>query len=238
MSNNVRFRLRVGELVGRSFEVYLANLAPFLLLSVIVYAPGMLLMYGAVSSGSDSAVSLAVVGAVLTALAGQLLTGALTFAVVQKLRGEPAPLAEVLTIGVRSMLRVLLVGIVIGLCIGVGTLLMIVPGLILLTWFYVAVPAAVVERLGLDAMGRSRSLSEGSRWQIFGSVVLLALAGAGLNWLIAKLSDDTGMLGVLLEFAVTVVIGPLGSAMAATCYFMLRVGKENVDAGKIAAVFD
>ncbi|MFN9755620.1 MAG: hypothetical protein ACK58X_04315 [Planctomycetota bacterium] len=238
MSSNVPFRLRIGELVGRSFEVYLANLAPFLLLSAIVFVPGMLVTYAALSSGADNAPTLVLVAGILTALAGQLLTGALTYAVVQKLRGEPAPVAEVLSIGVRSLLRVLLVGIVTGVCIGIGMIFLIVPGMILMTWFYVAVPAAVVERIGLDAMGRSRTLSEGSRWQIFGAVLLLVLASAGLNWLLTQMTEGMGMAGLLLQFAVEVALGPLGATMAATCYFMLRVGKENVDASKLAAVFD
>ncbi|MCA3006922.1 MAG: hypothetical protein INH34_00955 [Phycisphaerales bacterium] len=235
MTANVPYRLRVGDLVGRSLAVYVANLLPFLLLSAIAYAPGLLLMYVAVSS--ELAV-VAVVAGVVSALAGQMLTGALTYAVVQKLRGESATLAEVVSVGVRSLLRVLILSIVVGICIGLGTVLFIVPGVILAMWFYVAVPAAVVERLGLDAMGRSRTLTDGSRWPIFGAVVLIVIASGGIGWLTTQLTSEAGMVRILLEYLVSVVIGPLGAAMAATCYFLLRVGKESVDAKQIAAVFD
>jgi len=233
MPSRARFRLRMGELVGRSVEVYLANLAPFLLMSAIVLAPGTLLTYVALSSGSTNAVVLVMVGSILTGFANLLLIGALTYAVVQKLRGEPMHAAEVLSIGVRSLLRVLLVGIFAGIFIGVGMFFLIVPGLILMTWFYMAVPAAVVERIGLDAMGRSRTLSEGNRWQIFGAVLLQLLVYHGLSWLVTQMTGEMGMAVFLLQFAVEVALVPLFVAMGATCYFMLRVGKEHVDPSKI-----
>jgi len=52
------------------------------------------------------------------------------------------------------------------------------PGLIVFTMWFVATPACVVERLGpFRSMGRSRQLTKGHRWKIFGTIVLIFVGG-------------------------------------------------------------
>src|SRR5258707_3650383 len=67
-----------------------------------------------------------------------------------------------------------LVAVVAGILIVIGFVLIIVPGLILLTIWSVAVPAVVIERPpGLAALGRSRELVRGNGWQGFGGILVL-----------------------------------------------------------------
>jgi hypothetical protein len=55
----------------------------------------------------------------------------------------------------------------------VGLVLLIVPGLVLLTWWLVVSPVIVLEsRSVLDGFGRSRALVRGSSWPVFGVVVM------------------------------------------------------------------
>ncbi|MDP9421941.1 MAG: hypothetical protein M3Q19_03755 [Pseudomonadota bacterium] len=56
-----------------------------------------------------------------------------------------------------------------------GMLLLIIPGLMLMTAWSVAAPALIEERLGvIEAIERSNELTRGSRWKIF---LLLFLVG-------------------------------------------------------------
>ena len=65
-------------------------------------------------------------------------------------------------------------GIVAGIAIGIGFLLLIVPGLILMTIWSVAAPVLVLERAGVFAsLGRSRELVRGNGWQVFGVIVAI-----------------------------------------------------------------
>ena len=63
-------------------------------------------------------------------------------------------------------------GLISGIGIGIGLILLIVPGLILLTIWAVIAPVIVVERSGvIDAFSRSRELVRGNGWEVFGVVV-------------------------------------------------------------------
>jgi hypothetical protein len=61
-----------------------------------------------------------------------------------------------------------------GIAITVGLILLIVPGLWLITIWAVIIPAIVIERAGaIDSFGRSRQLVRGHGWHVFGTLVLL-----------------------------------------------------------------
>ena len=64
-------------------------------------------------------------------------------------------------------------GLLAGLGIAAGLILLIVPGLILLTWWSVIVPVIMLERAGvLESFGRSRALVRGHGWQVFGVIIV------------------------------------------------------------------
>jgi hypothetical protein len=63
-----------------------------------------------------------------------------------------------------------------GLGIAAGIALLIVPGLILLTWWALIPPAIVLEHRGVfDSFGRSRELVSGNGWSVFGVLIITLL---------------------------------------------------------------
>jgi len=61
-----------------------------------------------------------------------------------------------------------------GIAIAVGLVLLIVPGLILITIWAVIVPVIVFERSGaIASFGRSQQLVRGNGWPVFGTLVVL-----------------------------------------------------------------
>ena len=63
-----------------------------------------------------------------------------------------------------------------GIAIAIGFVLLIVPGLVLLTFLALIVPVVVLERQGItDAFRRSAELVRGHGWQVFGVLVLTFL---------------------------------------------------------------
>jgi hypothetical protein len=119
---------------------------------------------------------------------GSLVQATLVRASIRDLRGKdpdfPGSVAEAV------MLIPALVGIsfLSGLMIGVGMILLIVPGVIAILELIVSVPALVHERLGVvGSMTRSRDLTKGSRWPIFLLVVLGALAFGALSFALSAI---------------------------------------------------
>ena len=72
--------------------------------------------------------------------------------------------------------QLILVGIVAGVGIVIGFVLIIVPGLILITIWSVAAPVVVLERPARPgALRRSRELVRGNGWQVFGVIFVLGI---------------------------------------------------------------
>ncbi|MDQ3874783.1 MAG: hypothetical protein M3322_04410 [Actinomycetota bacterium] len=71
------------------------------------------------------------------------------------------------------VLRLLGAGLLAALAITIGLVLLVVPGLILLTWWSLIIPVIVLEGVRVaDAFGRSRELVRGNGWNVFAVIVL------------------------------------------------------------------
>jgi hypothetical protein len=112
-----------------------------------------------------------------------------------------------------------------GIAIGIGLVLLIVPGLYLITTWSVIVPAIVLEDVAaLKSFGRSREIVSGNGWNVFGVVVLsflvLAAFGIVLGLLLAPLDDS------VRNFVSNVVSGTLTAPFVALTwtlvYYRLR----------------
>jgi ABC-type multidrug transport system fused ATPase/permease subunit len=128
------------------------------------------------------------------------------------------------------------VGILAGIAIGIGFLLVVVPGLILLTIWAVIAPVIVVERSGvMDSFGRSRELVRGNGWQVFGVIFVVflisAVVGAILGGIGAGISDSIGM-RILFNLIGSTLTAPIAALAAATIYFRLLAIKG--EAGAVA----
>ncbi|HEU0025030.1 MAG TPA: hypothetical protein VFQ12_10380 [Thermoleophilaceae bacterium] len=116
-------------------------------------------------------------------------------------------------------------GLLGGLAIGVGLVLLIVPGLFLMTIWAVIVPVIVIERTSaIDSFGRSRGLVRGHGWQVFGVLVVLLLIKIVLSAVVAVLlvAIADSIFGYALADLITnVLIAPLSALAAAVIYFAL-----------------
>jgi hypothetical protein len=123
--------------------------------------------------------------------------------------------------------KLIAVGILAGIAIAIGLLLLIVPGLILITIWAVIVPVIVIERAGvLDSFGRSRELVRDNGWRVFGVIVvlfLLAIVFGGLvRGIIGAATDDSFAGYVVSDAIVNVLVVPLSALAATVIYVELR----------------
>ena len=119
------------------------------------------------------------------------------------------------------------VGILAGIGIAIGFVLLIIPGLFLLTIWAVIVPVIVVERAGVfDSFGRSHQLVRGSGWQVFGVIVVIFLVSfivrAIIGAIVGGISDDSFAGYAVADLIVNVLLVPLSALAASVMYFELR----------------
>jgi hypothetical protein len=115
-------------------------------------------------------------------------------------------------------------GILAGLGIGLGLLLLIIPGLFLLTIWSMLVPVIVLEgRSAGESFGRSREIVRGRGWSVFGLIVvtflIVAIASGVIRLVFAPLPDFLdAWLGALVAHSLTI---PFAAAALTTAYFRL-----------------
>jgi hypothetical protein len=236
----------IGNVLSTGFRIWIKNFIPFMLITALIYAPvaiweitavqGELTMERLVSL--DRTLKLAGGLAILLNL---LLSAALTYGVVMELQGHHASIGACIATGLSRFLAVLGVGVLTTLCVGGALMLLIIPGLIVFCMLYVATQCAVLERPGLlGALKRSRELTSGHRWEIFGLLVILGVINFALQKLVESVTlssiDDVPRY-VYVMLGQQMAVGSLGAVMASVAYYFLRAEKEGTSADELAAVF-
>ncbi len=172
------------------------------------------------------------------------------YVVVMQLRGQRTSLFTSIGKGIGSVGYAILTTILVGLGIGLGAILLIVPGIILSCYWFVAIPASAIERVGpVTAINRSVTLTQGYRWQIFGLAVIFVLTGLGIGFALGKLIPPPTTITIesIKAYYQTIIIGqyvltiPLAivqSIAAGYAYYILSIEKDGIDVDDIAKVFE
>jgi hypothetical protein len=236
---------RIGRVFTRSYAIYSAHFVTFFLLGAISALPALLINWNQLAQSpgrpTPGGTVLILVGVVLSLIIGPLVQAAMLYGAFQDMRGREVRLGESIGVALRRFLPVLGVAICFVLAIAVGFVLLIVPALMFAAMFFVATPVCVVERLGpLASMTRSRDLTRGHRWKVFGVVVLLTVinivvASVLKLGLVALAGPVLAVTGLLIWGA---LYGAYSALIAVVSYRDLRVAKEGIDTEQIAAVFD
>jgi len=226
---------RLAEVFGTSFAIFGRRFVPLVILTVIASAPEFATRF-AIGTEPIATAGLRVLGMATQSL----IDGAVMYAVVQELRGRAFSVGDSLRIALERFLPLLGVAVGTGIVIVLGMLLLVVPGLLFLCMFFVAVPVCVTERTGVfESVSRSSFLTEGYRWQVFGTVAFLLVVGLIANlplWVAAAPIGDASL--KIGSDAVGVLLSAFGGVVTGVLYYRLRVAKEGVDIDRIASVFD
>ncbi len=168
----------------------------------------------------------AALAAVVALVATFLLQSALVKAVEDVLDGRAdLSFGETLRAAQPFILRVAAASVLAGLAIGLGLILLIVPGLFLLTIWCLIVPVIVLEGAGIGrAFGRSQELVRGFGWQVFGTLALVYLLLLAVNIVLgivlAVLPDAAR--GFISSVASVTLVSPYIALVVTLGYFRLR----------------
>ena len=214
--------------ISEAWDVYKAHWRHLLTFSFVVYLTVALIaaLLGAVFDLWLAAI----LGALVSLVAFFWLQAALVKA-VEDIRDGRADLSLADTFGQarEHLTAVLVAGILAALGIILGLILLIVPGLVLLTWWAVIIPVVVLEnRSAGESFTRSRELVRGYGWSVFGVIVLVILLLIGVDILLSIILSP--LAGWLQEFLSQFISGTLTAPFTATVltllYFRLRAAKE------------
>ncbi|MGH2833749.1 MAG: YciC family protein [Solirubrobacteraceae bacterium] len=215
-----------GAVIQRTFQIYIDQ-SP-----VLMPAAAVVFVFTGVLSAVLIAASpgLVLVAEPITLVATSLFTGMVVELVADVRDGRRDSSAGALLRAVTPVLgQLVLMGFVAAVLEGIGLVLLVIPGLMLITMWSVFAPVIVLERAsGLRALGRSRELVRGNGWQVFAVIfvmfMLVGVLGTGLTLAAA-------VAGSGVELVVRVIVGVLGAPLVALAqailYFDLGAARES-----------
>ncbi len=215
--------------IREAWELYKAHWRHLLPISLVVYAAiavvGVLLTAVLSWFGALLAAVISVIG--LFWVQGALVTA------VEDVRDGRSDLSLGETFDrVRPQLgSIVVAGLLAGLGVVLGLLLLIVPGLVLMTWWVLVIPVVVLERTTAGAaFGRSRELVRGYGWNVFGVIVLTLLVLVAFEIVLAiALSPLSDWLRSLVSNIVSgTVTAPFIALVWTLLYFRLRETKSSL----------
>ena len=239
-SANIGGDFRVGSVLSRAAEICGANFPLFGVVMLIVSLPNLYFTLQTPETDPTFATANFLLASVIGLFLSTIGEAFILIGAFQYLRGQPVVPSEALQRSVARFLPIVGFAILYAIALLFGFLLLIVPGIIFLVMWTVALPACVVEGLGpVDCMRRSAELTKGHRWKILGIIILLAIISGFINWILGMIAAQGG---VVVKSGITLIWTAAWSAywncVLVMIYHDLRVVKEGVDTDQIASIFD
>jgi hypothetical protein len=240
--------LDIGRVLTRGFQTIANQFAVLATLSILLAGIPAVIMGLFVARAADPAQAFAVIMSpwfwltfLITILFSFVLQAALVRASILDLRSEPVEIGPILLEALSLLLPVIGVALVTGIAVMFGMILLIVPGIMLLCMWIVAVPVLVGERRGVfGSLERSAELTKGSRWWVFLLLVIYLVAGGIISGVTGRLTGLTGgpssVPTLIVSMIVSSVTGMVAAVMVASLYIELRALKEG-DAGDLSEIF-
>jgi hypothetical protein len=249
-------QFRIGNVLRTSFAVLGRNIVPFALIAIVISIPSIVVTrvfpvdpnsYPVDSNGQHLLFYYSLgsketwIRMFANLITSSLISAALVYGTFQDLRGQRAAIGELVARGFSSLLPVLLAAIAFTLLTIVGTLLLVVPGVIVILALWVYVPVIVVERKSVgEAFRRSRELTKGRRWSILSLFIIVfaviitaeVILSSALHIPFAALAAHWVAIPIQILYMVFIAV------MSTVGYYFLRADKEGVAIGDIAKVFD
>jgi len=207
-------KLDVGGTLSQIFSTYGAQAGVLLPVALVIFA--VVAIVNAIIAGS---LILLPLGLAVSVVAATLYQGMVVGLVrdVQDGRRDSS-VQDLIDAAWPVVLPLIGVGILAGIAIGIGFLLLVIPGLILLTIWAVIAPVIVVEHSGvMNSFGRSRELVRGNGWQVFGVIFVVFLISAVVAGVLgaigAGISDSVGM-RILFNLIASTLTAPIAALAA------------------------
>lgn len=207
-----------GAIVARIWEIYRGQFEVLAGTAVILYALQFLIL---VLVGGGSAIFLSILFWVLS-----VVYEGMVVKLVQDVQDgrRDASVMDLLGSVSHVLWPLLAVSILFGIGVAVGFVLLIIPGLYLLTIWSVVAPVTVLEQPGVfDAFRRSCHLVRGNGWAVFGVIVIVFVAVAVVSLVVGIAASGLGSVGrALVQWAVNSLLAPVSALSASVIYFELR----------------
>jgi hypothetical protein len=214
-------RITVGDVVGETFSIYGQNLGALLGAAIVVFV-----IIGLVSGLFQNAggVVLGLLAGIVRLVGYALFTG-FVVRLVQDVRDgrRDQTVGDLFSSATGAIVPLIVFGLLFGIGVGIGFILLIIPGLILVTFWCVGAPAIVVEREGpIGAFGRSWNLVRGDAWSVFAALLVILIIVIAIGFVLGAIATPIGNGAILVASIISSVItAPIFAIAVSVMFFDL-----------------
>jgi hypothetical protein len=258
----------LGDILTTAFELYRANAAKLIQIVAIVVVPltflialltttlsnnvekaingitvdpntGQVAVSTTASTSFGNLILLSLLTGLLSFVIQYLLTGALTRGAAGSLLGRPVDVKASYSYAFSRLLPLIGLALLVGLVVAGGLILLIIPGIIFAVFLSMAVPAFIVERLGVTAsMSRSWNLVKGNWWHTLGVIIVAAIIARVVTSILAAIGG-TSFFGVWIMSAIgQIITAPFVALVGVVLYIDLRSRHEGLTADQLGTELD
>ncbi len=260
--------MSIGQILDRAFRLYRANFVRFLTIVAVIQVPvaliSMIIMLWVQSSArtvvetssngpqfNSTVIIATVVGGIVFALAvilAQFLSNAaLIKNVSASYTGGDVSVGQAYRLVLPRLLTIVLASILVTILVGLGLILLVVPGIIFMFWFTLTTQCIVVENISATrGMKRSKQLVKGNLGKVFGLSFVVALITYVATFLFtsvgrlicAALTEEQVMartvINQVFSTAANILVMPISAAAMILLYYDFRIRKEGFDLEMLA----
>ena len=239
-------RFSLGDVLATGTKIYVRDLSLILPVSLVAFAPAFVLIAFGLNDAFRFDLGPAKVEfryrETISLVCGVWLQAGLGTIVIRQLEGGYRDFGETLVASIESLLRCAHVALVGTLVFVVGLMAFVLPGLMLATVLWVALPSAAVERCGLvGALRRSYELTRKYWLRILGLFLVFVVFYVVAEFAMALVLFSLVREGPSQEIAKqigAIFIGGLVGSVVAVSYHDLRTLKDGAASRAIAQAFE
>jgi hypothetical protein len=212
--------LDIGGVFSRTAEIYRQAFGTVWIVALILLVPMVILN----SLASEAGWFMHLIASVYQVIATVWLAGTIV-KIVEDVESDgvvDASVGQLLGLAWKRVFSLFLLSLVVGFLVGVGLILLIIPGIFLALMWIVSTPAMMVEGKGVFAsMSSSSDLTRENRMRILGIGVLLIVAYILIGGTVALLGYLTPVLAVIVGVGLIVAVYPYLAVLPSVLYFNL-----------------
>lgn len=233
--------IRISDVLSGTLEVLRRYFLEFLLFGILLFAPflGAIeilgISYEVVFDTESSGYW--IFGFAVPTILMSLLTIPLTHASLAVFSGQPLPFWQAVRECPRFIGSAITVSIISTILVVAGLILLVVPGLVLMTYLAVTVPAVIREDMGpFAAIRRSVQMVRGNAWRVFAITLLYFVPSLFVE---SSLPEEMSpFLYVCALFFFDIILILVSAPMTAAMYYALAIAHEGQTENELETIFE
>jgi len=242
--------LSLGEILSLTFNLYLSHFSifftPFLILSIISALISLpMLSYVEEIGKMDftgpadvvwnklwnvflTLIALAFITATISWVTSNIVSGVVIKSASDLIEKGKTSLSNSFNFAIHKLPSLLVASLIVSILQTLGLLLLIIPGIIIFTMFYLVIPAIIIEEKGaFDSLSRSRKLVS-NRWlKTFALSLVVGLIIGVLAIIVGLILIPLGIYSSLASTIIISVIEPISPISSTFYYYSMRAREES-----------